>query len=47
MFEMFKCTLLELGPCPGFPFPGEQVERGYNVREIRDEFSIKIRESSK
>ena len=47
MFEVFKRTLLELGPCPGFPFSGEQVERGYDVGEIQDEFSVKIHESCK
>ena len=39
--------LLELGPCPGFPLSGEQVERGYDVGEIRDEFSVEIREPCK
>ena len=47
MLEVFKCTLLELDPYPGFALPSEQVERSYNVGEIRDEFSIKIRESCK
>ena len=47
MFEAFKCTLLKLGPYPGFPLSGEQVERGYDVGEIRDEFSVKIRKSCK
>ena len=46
MLEMFKCTLLELGPYPGFTLSGEQVERGYDVGEIRNEFSVKVCKSS-
>ena len=46
MFETFKGALLELGPCPGFALPSQQVERGYDVGEIGNEFSIKIHKSS-
>ena len=42
MFEALERPLLELGPCPGFVFPGEQVKGCYDVGEIRDEFSIKV-----
>ena len=47
MLEAFKCTLLKLGPYPGFPFSGEQIERGYNVGEIQDEFPVEICEPYK
>ena len=47
MFEAFKCTLLELGPYPGFALSSEQVERSHDVGEIRDKFSVKIHESCK
>ena len=46
MFETFKGSLLELGPNPGFPFASEQVKGGDNVREIWNEFPIKVGESS-
>ena len=46
MFEMFKGVLLELGPDPGFPFASEQVKRGDNVREVWDEFPVKVCKSS-
>ena len=46
MFETFKGMLLELGPCPGFTFLSEQVEGGYDVGEVRDEFSVKICKTS-
>ena len=42
MFETFKGTLLELGPDPGFPFVSEQVKGGDDVREIWDEFPVKV-----
>ena len=42
MFEMFKGTLLELGPDPGFSFASEQVEESDNVREVWDELSVKV-----
>ena len=42
MFEVFECPLLKLGPCPRFAFPGKQVERCYDVGEIRDEFPVKV-----
>ena len=45
MFEVFKCPLLKLGPCPGFAFLSEQVKGCYDVGEIRDEFPVKIRKS--
>ena len=47
MLEAFKRMLLKLGPYPGFPFSGEQVERGYDVGEIQDEFSVEICKSCK
>ena len=46
MFEMFKGALLELGPDPGFSFASEQVEGSNNVREVQDEFPVKVCESS-
>ena len=46
MFEVFKHTLLELGPHPGFTFPSEQVEGSHDVGEIRNKFPIKVHESS-
>ena len=46
MFEAFKHTLLKLGPYPGFTLPSEQVERSYDVGEIGNGFSIKVRKSS-
>ena len=45
MFEMFKGSLLELGPDPGFPFAGKKVEGGDDVGEIRDEFPVKVGKS--
>ena len=42
MFEAFKHTLLKLGPYPGFALPSEQVERSYDVGEIRNELPIKV-----
>ena len=45
MFEVFKRSLLELGPHPGFPFVSEQVEGGDNVGEIQDEFPVEVGES--
>ena len=45
MFEAFECSLLELGPHPGFPFASEQVEGGNNVGEIWDEFPIEVGKS--
>ena len=42
MFETFKGMLLELGPNPRFPFVSEQVEGGYNIGKIWDEFPIKV-----
>ena len=38
--------LLKLGPLPGFTFSSEQVERSYDVGEIRNELSIKVGKSS-
>ena len=34
--------LLELGPYPGFALSSEQVEGCHDIREIRDEFSVKV-----
>ena len=45
MFETFEGMLLELGPNPGFPFVSEQVEGGYNVGKVWDEFSVKVHKS--
>ena len=42
MFEAFERSLLELGPCPGFTFSSEQVERCYDVGEVRDEFPVEV-----
>ena len=47
MLEAFKHLLLELGPYPGFALPSEQIERSYDVGEIRDELSVKICKSCK
>ena len=46
MFETFEGMLLELGPNPGFPFVSEQVEGGYNVGKVWDEFPVKVHKSS-
>ena len=46
MFEMFKSTLLELCPYPGFPLASEQVKGGNDVGEIWNEFPVKVCESS-
>ena len=46
MFEVFKRTLLELGPHPEFAFLSEQVEGSHDVGEIGNEFPIKVCESS-
>ena len=46
MLKMFKGSLLELGPDPGFPFASEQVKGGNYVREVRDEFPVKVCKSS-
>ena len=46
MLEMLKGVLLELGPRPRFALPSEQVERGYDVGEVRNEFSVKVCKSS-
>ena len=42
MFEMFKSLLLVLGPDPGFTFSSEQVEGGYDVGKVWDEFPVKV-----
>ena len=42
MFETFKSMLLEVSPGPGFTFLSEQVEGGYNVGKIWDEFPVKV-----
>ena len=42
MLKMFKSSLLELGPDPGFSFASEQVKGGDNVREVWDELSVKV-----
>ena len=42
MLETFKSMLLEVSPDPGFAFSSEQVEGGYNVGKIWDEFPVKV-----
>ena len=42
MFKAFECSLLELCLHPGFPFASEQVEGSNNVREVQDEFPVKV-----
>ena len=42
MFETFESSLLVLGPDPGFTFSSEQVEGGYNVGKVWDEFPVKV-----
>ena len=46
MFEVFESTLLELSPDPRFAFPSEQVEGGYDVGKVWDEFPVKVCEPS-
>ena len=46
MFEMFKGALLKLSPGPGFSLSSEQVEGGYNVGKIRNEFPVKVHKPS-
>ena len=45
MLETFKGMLLELGPDPRFSFACEQVEWSNNVREVWDEFPVKVGKS--
>ena len=42
MFKTFEGSLLELGPDPRFTFPSEQVEGGYDVGKVWDEFPVKV-----
>ena len=45
MFEMFKGSLLELGPNPRLSFVGEKVEGSNNVGKVGDEFPVKVDKS--
>ena len=42
MLEMFKSMLLEVSPDPRFTLPSEQVEGGYDVGKVWDEFPVNV-----
>ena len=45
VLEAFECALLKRGSSPRLVFPDEEVEWSNDMREIQDEFVVKVHES--